>query len=312
MMSYKIGNLLIREGGLLAPMAGFSNVAVRSLAAKLGASITYTEMVSAKGLHYSPDKSAELLLFTPDEKIKACQLFGSDKDFLQKAIDSKYIEPFDIVDINFGCPVNKIVRNGEGSALLQDPSKIYEIISHLSKNSKKPITAKVRRGFKNGEDNLDDVVIALEDAGASAITIHGRYQEQLYSGKSDRDCIKRACNLSKIPVFASGDIFTVEDFNQVVKYTGAETCMIARGGLGNYSLFEQILNQPLSMTKQEQMLYIIDRMIDYYSRERSVKMLRSILSFFYKKEVGGARVRVQINKAENIKELKEIIRENKC
>jgi len=210
----KIGNLEINGDVTLAPIAGYSDVGFRAICAKQGAAITYTEMASAKGLYYDKsEKTQELLNVTDAEKVKAVQLFGSEPFFFSYAAKSKAIEKFDIIDVNMGCPVPKIVKNNEGSALMKNIPLAKEIVKTLKDNTSKPVTIKMRLGFD--EINAVDFAKAMEDAGADAITVHGRLRKEMYMGHAHWDELKKVVEAVKIPVFANGDVETYQDFLQI-------------------------------------------------------------------------------------------------
>lgn len=239
---FKIGKLKIKNRLLLAPMAGWTDVGFRRVAAECGAGYTTTEMVSAKALVFESKKTLELLATTESEKIKAVQLFGSDAGVISKAANLKELQKFDIIDLNMGCPMPKIVKNGDGSALMDNLNKASEIISTLRASTNKPITVKFRKGGKT--ENAIEFAAMCEKSGADALIVHGRTRQQMYAGENDFEVIKQIASSVKIPVIVSGDILTREEAAWALHYTGAAAVMIGRGAVGNPGIFgKQISNK---------------------------------------------------------------------
>jgi len=228
---------------MLAPLAGYTDLAFRKLCARLGAGLTFTEMVSAKGLHYNSDHTKQLLNISEEEGKAGVQLFGSDPAIIAdiaaqlEASDGEHIALF---DINMGCPAPKIVNNGEGSALMKKPEIAAEIVKRLKKQVSLPVTVKFRKGFDAENINAIDFAKRMEDAGADALSIHGRTREQYYSGKADWDIIAEVKHNVNIPVNGNGDIFTPEDAKAMFEYTGCDGILIARGAMGNPFIFRMI------------------------------------------------------------------------
>ena len=234
-----IGNVNIKGNLILGPMAGVTDLPFRLLCKEQGVDLLYTEMISGKGLLYKNKKTESLLTIEKEEKPIAIQLFGSDPYVLSEAAKAIEDRDFDILDINMGCPVPKVVNNGEGSALMADPKVIGKIVSKVSKAIKKPVTIKIRKGFE--EDNINAVEIAkiAEANGAAAIAVHGRTRQQYYSGKADWDIIKNVKEAVNTCI-GNGDVFSIEDAINIVKQTGCDGIMIARGAKGNPWIFSQI------------------------------------------------------------------------
>jgi len=236
----KIGNITIDSKLALAPMAGVTDLAFRTICRELGAGLTYTEMVSAKALVYQDRKTLTLLQLGENEHPSAVQIFGSEPECMaEAAVKALEISGADFIDINMGCPVGKVIKSGDGCALMKDPDKAINIIKAVVKAVKKPVTVKIRKGWDKGNINAVPFAIMAEEAGASAITVHGRTKTQMYSGKADWDIIKKVKQSVNIPVIANGDIFVPFDAVKILKHTGADIAMIARGAMGDPWLFEQ-------------------------------------------------------------------------
>jgi tRNA-dihydrouridine synthase B len=234
----KIGEIEIKGYTALAPMAGVTDLAFRSICRELGASYTCTEMVSAKALMYQDKKSRELLKLSKNEHPSAAQIFGSDPTIMaEAAVKAIEISGADIIDINMGCPTGKIVRNGEGAALMQNPELAMKIIEAVKNAVSVPVTVKIRKGWDKGSINAVEFAKMSEEAGASAIAVHGRTRSQLYSGAADWSIIAEVKRAVSIPVIANGDVFEPSDAAKLLQQTNADLVMIGRGSLGNPWLF---------------------------------------------------------------------------
>ena len=302
----KIGSIETPNNVFFAPLAGFSDSAMREVCTLAGAGLCFTEMVSCKGLKYTPEASSELLHTYDSEKIKAVQIFGSDEDIMGEIANSCYLEKFDIIDINMGCPVPKIYSNGEGSALLKDLSKASKIISSVKKAGK-PVSVKFRIGLTEGDFVTKEFAKMAEDSGADIITIHGRVRTAYYQGEVNFKEIESAKNSVSIPVIANGGVFSKQDADALMEKTGADGVMVARGALENPLIFEEILGVKCGFTLKGLIARQIERLSERYGRERSAVIFRKQASYYLKGVIGGKKLKEKIFASTDIEEVKDIL-----
>lgn len=298
-----IGGIEIK-GATLAPLAGYTDAGFRAVCSLCGAGAVYTEMISAKGLIYESEKTKDLLYSTPYERVSCAQIFGSDPYFIRAACEHKIMDKFALIDINMGCPVPKIVKNGEGSALLNNPSLAQEVVRAAVKSGRR-ITVKCRTGFSSSK-NCAEFVKMMEDAGALAVTVHGRTREQYYSGKTDLDPIKEAVQAVKIPVIANGDVKDRKSAEYALEYTGAAGVAVGRGALGNPFVFARIAGDEPPMTVQQAIEIHIDILLEIYPEHKVVNDMKKHFAFYTKGMRGGKELKMKAFEAKSVKELKEI------
>ncbi len=253
----KIGKSIFKNPIFLSPMAGVGDFAFRAICRKFGADLSYTEMISVKALLHKNKKTENMLFCLPEEKPSAVQLFGNDESDYEKVLKLEALSNFDFFDLNFGCPAPKIFNNGEGSALLKNPYKIYKIISSCVRATKKPITAKIRIGIDEKSINGCEVARACEDAGASLLTVHGRVRQQMYSGKVNYEEIAKIKTSTKIPVIGNGDIVDEVSYKKMLE-TKVDGVSLARGALGKPWIFSILKSEKKQIKVNEQSNLLIN------------------------------------------------------
>ncbi|MDE6558159.1 MAG: tRNA-dihydrouridine synthase [Clostridia bacterium] len=302
----EVGKLTIPNNLMLAPLAGYTNAVFRGMCESLGAGLTFTEMVSAKGLCYNSENTRELLQLTPTYgAVNAVQLFGSDPVYMQKAAESADIAPFDLIDINMGCPVPKIYKNGEGSALLNDIALAQKIVK-AAKKSGKAVSVKFRIGVDGEHIITRDFAVAMEDAGADMITVHGRTRDKMYSGEVNFREIAAAKSAVKIPTIANGGVFSVADADALINETGADGVMLARGAMYNPFLFADISGTPVTDKKAVITKQLNDTFAAYDTRFATVYM-RKMLAFYVKGQPNAASIRVELMRANSKEAIQNIL-----
>ena len=241
-MKLEIGGVVLENGLVLAPMAGVTDLSYRKLCKEQGCGLVVTEMVSAKAILYKNRNTQELLRIRDEERPAAVQLFGSDAGIMGEIAQVVSEGNCDLIDVNMGCPVPKIVNNGEGSALLKEPKKVEAILTAMVKRSKKPVTVKIRKGFNDASVNAVEIAKIAEGCGVAAVAVHGRTREQFYSGKADWEIIRQVKEAVKIPVIGNGDVTGAKEAKAMLDLTGCVGVMIGRGAKGNPWIFSQILH----------------------------------------------------------------------
>lgn len=302
----KIGGLETPNNVFLAPLAGYTNAVFRGMCSRLGAGLTFTEMVSAKGLCYDSENTRALLQLTPGyAAINAVQLFGAEPEFMQRAACSEDISPFGLIDINMGCPVPKIFKNGEGSALLANIPLAQKLVK-AAKKSGKAVSVKFRIGLDGAHIVTRDFAVAMEDAGADMITIHGRTRDKMYSGEVNFKEIAEAKKAVQIPVIANGGIFCNADAEKLIEETGADGVMVARGAMYNPFIFAEITVTAVTDKKAVVKKQLDDTFAAYDYRFATVYM-RKMLAFYIKGQPGAAATRVQLMGANTKEAIEEIL-----
>ena len=313
---FDIGDVHIENPLILAPMAGVTDLPFRLLCKEKGCALVYTEMVSAKGLFYNNKNTGILMETRPDERPVSLQFFGSDPEIMAEM--AKRIEPmdFDILDINMGCPVPKIVNNGEGSALMKDLPLAGRIVEHIVKAIKKPVTVKIRKGFTAETVNAPEMAHVLCESGASAIAVHGRTRSQYYSGMADWDIIRQVKEAVSIPVIGNGDIFKPEDAVKMLEATGCDGVMIGRGIQGNPWLFSQSLHymktgKLLPKPDVSEVAAMIMRhakmQADFKGEYLGIREMRKHTAWYMAGYPNSAKLRKLVNQVETCDELAELL-----
>ena len=312
----KIGDTVLPNNLILAPMAGVTDLPFRLLCKEQGAGLLCMEMISAKALQYKNKNTKALLAIHPKEYPVSLQLFGSDPYIISEM--AKEIEelPFQILDINMGCPVPKVVKNGEGSALMKEPKLVYEIVNRTAKAIRKPVTVKIRKGFDDGQVNAVEIAKIIEEAGGAAVAVHGRTREQYYSGRADWEIIRQVKEAVSIPVIGNGDVVSGETAQAMMRQTGCDGVMIGRGAQGNPWIFRELAEyertgktaaRPSKEELRAAMLRHARLQIEFKGDYLGIREMRKHVSWYTKGMEGSAKLRDAINRVESYEELNELL-----
>ncbi|MCI8490302.1 MAG: tRNA dihydrouridine synthase DusB [Lachnospiraceae bacterium] len=312
MKTLRIGNVTLENNLILAPMAGVTDLPFRILCKEQGAGLSCMEMVSAKAILYKNKNTKELLTIDKREHPVSLQLFGSDPEIISEIARQIEELPFDILDINMGCPVPKVVNNGDGSALMKQPLLAGKIIEKTAKAIQKPLTVKIRKGFDEAHVNAVELAHIAEECGAAAVAVHGRTREQYYSGGADWEIIRQVKEAVNIPVIGNGDLFTGEDVKKMERQTGCDGFMVGRGAQGNPWIFKQMLfyletGKELPKPSMEEMVRMTLRhakmLIEYKGDYTGIREMRKHAAWYTGGYRNASKIRGKINEVESYQEL---------
>ena len=318
MQTLQIGNVTLKNNLILGPMAGVTDLPFRLLCAEQGAGLLCMEMVSAKAILYNNKNTKAMLTIDEREHPVSLQLFGSDPQIMgdiAKQLEDEGV-PFDILDINMGCPVPKVVNNGEGSALMKNPLLAGQIIEAVAKSTSRPVTVKIRKGFDEEHVNAPELAHIAQESGAAAIAVHGRTREQYYSGKADWTVIRKVKETVTIPVIGNGDILTAADAIRMKEETGCDGFMIARGAQGNPWIFKQILHEwetgeplakPSSAEMAEMMLRHARMQISFKGEYVGIREMRKHAAWYTAGYHGASHLRRSLSEVESYEQLEELM-----
>ena len=315
-MKFKIGDTLLDNNVFLAPMAGVTDLPFRLLCREQGAGMSVTEMVSAKAILYKNKNTKELLAVDPAEGPVSVQLFGSDPEIMAAIAARIEDGPYVAIDVNMGCPVPKIVNNHEGSALMKDPAQAEKVLTAMVKAVKKPVTVKFRKGFNDQNINAVEFAKMAESCGVAAVAVHGRTREQYYSGKADWDIIRQVKEAVSIPVIGNGDVTSPQKAEELVKQTGCDGIMIARGAQGNPWIFSEMITyeetgtlpeRPGKEEVRDMMLRHARLQLKYKGEFIGIREMRKHVAWYTKGLKGSAKLREEINRVESYQELEELL-----
>ena len=312
----KIGTVTLDNNIILAPMAGVTDLPFRLLCKEQGAGLLCTEMVSAKAIYYNNKNTETLMKIEPEERPVSLQLFGSDPVIMSEMAKRIEERPFDILDINMGCPVPKVVNNGEGSALMKNPKLVREIVTAVSKAIKKPVTVKIRKGFTEDSVNAVEIAKIIEDSGAAAIAVHGRTREQYYSGKADWDIIRQVKEAVSVPVIGNGDVDSPKKAKKLIEETGCDGIMVGRAAQGNPWIFHEIphyleTGELLPRPTLEEVKKMIRRhaelQLHYKGEYTGMREMRKHVAWYTAGFPHSARLRGAVNEIESMGQLLDLL-----
>ncbi|MDO5350718.1 MAG: tRNA dihydrouridine synthase DusB [Lachnospiraceae bacterium] len=315
-MKLTIGNVTLENNLILAPMAGVTDLPYRLLCKEQGCGMVVTEMVSAKAILYKNKNTNALLEVKEEERPAAVQLFGSDPDILGEIAAQIQEGPYDFIDLNMGCPVPKIVNNGEGSALMREPKKVEAILTSMVRHVKKPVTVKFRKGFNDSSVNAVEIARIAESCGVSAVAVHGRTREQYYSGKADWDIIRQVKEAVRIPVIGNGDVFTPQEAKRMLEETGCDGIMIGRGAKGNPWIFSrtnhyletgELLPGPAIPEIKAMILRHGKLLTEYKGEKTAMREMRKHMAWYTAGLPHSAALRNEINLVETLEEMAQLL-----
>lgn len=311
-MKLQIGDVILKNNVILAPMAGVTDLPFRLLCKEQGAGLLCMEMVSAKAIYYNNKNTETLMQIEPEERPVSLQLFGSDSVIMSEMAKRIEDRPFDILDINMGCPVPKVVNNGEGSALMKNPGLVRKIVTSVSKAIKKPLTVKIRKGFDENNINAVEIAKIIEDSGAAAVAVHGRTRQQYYSGKADWDIIRQVKEAVSIPVIGNGDVDSPQKAKQLLEETGCDGIMVGRATEGNPWIFREIshyldtgelLPHPALEEVKEMILRHARLQLEYKGEYTGMREMRKHVAWYTAGFPHSARLRGAVNEIESMEQL---------
>ena len=311
-MKLQIGDVILKNNVILAPMAGVTDLPFRLLCKEQGAGLLCMEMVSAKAIYYNKKNTETLMQIEPEERPVSLQLFGSDPVIMSEMAKRIEDRPFDILDINMGCPVPKVVNNGEGSALMKNPGLVRKIVTSVSKAIKKPLTVKIRKGFDENNINAVEIAKIIEDSGAAAVAVHGRTRQQYYSGKADWDIIRQVKEAVSIPVIGNGDVDSPQKAKQLLEETGCDGIMVGRATEGNPWIFREIshyldtgelLPHPALEEVKEMILRHARLQLEYKGEYTGMREMRKHVAWYTAGFPHSARLRGAVNEIESMEQL---------